>query len=214
VEGDWLRRVRLGAARMPGLLGHGSVLVATSNPTRTSPVKRGKWVLDAMLDEAPPPPPPGTPLLPEKGAAGAAASMRERLAAHRADPACAACHRAMDAIGFGLEPLDAVGRWRERDDGEPIDASGQLADGRRFDGPRELVELLRDDPALVRSLVRHLMTYALGRGLGDDDLAVVDHLARTLGPRATMREAIQAVVASEAFRARSGPAAVAAKEIP
>lgn len=214
VEGDWLRRVRLGERRVPGLLGHGSVLVATSNPTRTSPVKRGKWVLDALLDEAPPPPPPGTPLLPERGAAGAAPSMRERLAAHRADPACAACHRQMDAIGFGLEPLDPVGRARSRDEGEPIDATGQLADGRRFEGPVELAGLLHDDPAVVRSVLRHLMTYALGRGLAGDDLAVVDHIARTLGPDATMRQVIQAVVASEQFRCRAAPPPEPAKETP
>lgn len=203
VDGAWMRRVRTGEARTPGLLGHGSVLVATSNPTRTSPVKRGKWVLEAMLDEAPPPPPPGTPLLIERGPEAERLSMRERLALHRALPDCASCHRRMDAIGFAMETLDAVGRPRSTDRGEPIDARGDLPDGRSFEGPRQLAVLLRGEPAFVRSAVRHLMTYALGRGLRDEDLAVVEGLARELGPDATARSALRAIILTEQFRGRS-----------
>lgn len=205
VDGSWMRRVHTGGHRVPGLLGHASVLIATSNPTRTSPVKRGRWVLEALLDEAPPPPPPGTPLLIERGPEAERTSMRERLALHRASPDCASCHRRMDEIGFALETLDAVGRPRTSERGEPIDARGDLPDGRTVDGPRELAALLRSEPAFARSYLRHLMTYALGRGLRDEDLAVVERLARDIGPRPTARAAIRAIVGTGQFRGRSGP---------
>jgi hypothetical protein len=210
VDGDWLRRVRLADRRVPGLLGHGSVLVATSNPTRTSPVKRGKWVLEAILDAAPPPPPPGVPQLPENGHDGARASVRELLARHRADPACAGCHRRMDAIGLALEPLDAVGRARTRDGEELIEPKGDLPDGRHFEGPRELAVLLANDPATIRSVARHLTVYALGRALRDEDQLIVDAIVRGLPPSPTFRDLIRAIVRSDQFRKRSAPPALAA----
>jgi hypothetical protein len=212
VDGAWMRRVRLGERRVPGLLGHGSVLVATSNPTRTSPVKRGKWVLEAMLDEPPPPPPPGVPQLPEEELARQATTVRELLEIHRRDPGCAGCHRRMDAIGLALEPLSVVGLLRSEDGGRPIDAVGDLPDGRVFDGPFELARMLADDEGLVRSTIRHMMVYALGRSLGDGDRLIVDRMARTLVDerRASFRAVVHAIVASDQFRRRSpAPTAVA-----
>ncbi len=205
VDGAWLRRVHFGPARVPGLLGHASVLIATSNPTRTSPVKRGKWVLEALLDAPPPPPPPGVPQLPEGEAHAQGLSVRELLARHRADPACAGCHRQMDALGLALEPLDAVGRLRVRDGDEPIDARGDLPDGRRFDGPRELASILAADPTFRRSVVRHLLVYALGRTLSEEDQLVVDAIARDLPAAAGLRDVVHAIVRSDQFRRRSPP---------
>jgi hypothetical protein len=197
--------VHFGGARVPGLLGHASVLIATSNPTRTSPVKRGKWVLEALLDAPPPPPPPGVPQLPEGEAHAQGLSVRELLARHRADPACAGCHRQMDALGLALEPLDAVGRLRVRDGDEPIDARGDLPDGRRFDGPRELASILAADPTFRRSVVRHLLVYALGRTLSEEDQLVVDAIARDLPAAAGLRDVVHAIVRSDQFRRRSPP---------
>lgn len=205
VDGDWLRRVRIGDARVRGLLGHASVLVATSNPTRTSPVKRGKWVLEAMLDAAPPPPPPGVPLLPDVAHDAGRDALRTMMERHRADPACAGCHRQMDAIGLALEPLDAVGRWRTRDGDHEIDATGDLPDGRRFDGPRELSAILAKDPAVARSIARHLLVYALGRALREEDQLAVDRIVREAGERPTFRSIIRGIVAGDQFRRRSPP---------
>jgi hypothetical protein len=210
VDGAWLRRVHFGEARVPGLLGHASVLIATSNPTRTSPVKRGKWVLEALLDAPPPPPPPGVPQLPEGDEHTGGLSVRELLARHRADPACAGCHRQMDALGLALEPLDAVGRLRVRDGNETIDARGDLPDGRSFDGPRELASILAADPGFRRSVVRHLFVYALGRTLSEEDQLVVDAILRGLNTDAGLRDVVLAIVRSEQFRRRSPPPSVSA----
>ena len=141
------------------------MLTITSDPTRTSPVKRGKWVLQVLLNAPPPDPPPGVDSLEEGPQVEASLSLRERLEVHRAEPQCAVCHDRMDPLGFGLENYDAVGRWRELDGPHPIDASGVLPDGRRFDGPRELVAVLRGDERFPRAVVRKLLVYALGRGL-------------------------------------------------
>ncbi|MFO0828005.1 MAG: DUF1592 domain-containing protein [Phycisphaerales bacterium] len=203
VDGDWMRLVHIGDRRVPGILGHGSMLVATSNPTRTSPVKRGKWVLDALLDAPPAPPPPGVPPLPDKVAAAGATSMRELLARHRADPACAACHQRMDSYGLALETLDAVGRERFAEQGDAIDATADLPGGRHVNGPRELSAMLSDDPALVRSVVRHLFVYALGRPMTEADDAVVDSMARHLTPQSSLADALAAIVESDAFRLRA-----------
>lgn len=204
VRGAHLRRVETGDLRPPGLLGHGSVLVATSNPSRTSPVKRGKWVLESLLDSPPPPPPPDIPTLPDRRAPGDRETAREQLARHRADPACISCHERMDEIGLAFEGFDAVGRLRLADGAAAIDAAGRLPDGRSFDGPWELAAVLREDPGFRRSLVKHLMVYALGRGLAGDDEATVDHIARTM-PGASLRELVKAIVATDQFRRRSSP---------
>jgi hypothetical protein len=119
----------------------GSVLTVSSYSTRTSPVLRGKWVLDDLLNAPPPDPPPNVPII-DEAAIGASATQREQLEAHRSNPTCAACHRRMDPLGFGLENFDAVGKWRTRDGSFPVDASGALPDGRSFSGPAELTKIL------------------------------------------------------------------------
>ena len=162
-----------------GLLRHGSILLVTSYATRTSPVIRGKWILDNVLGVPPPPPPPNVPELDETAAGGAARSMRERLAGHRAKPACASCHRLMDPVGFAFEHYDAVGRWRDADGGAPIDASGTLFDGSHFDGVAELEDALLARPELfVTTLTEKLLTFATGRGVTYDDAPAVRRIVR------------------------------------
>lgn len=198
-----MRRVAVDTARGGGVLAHAAVLLATSNPTRTSPVKRGKWVLESLLDSAPPPPPPGTPQLPDTaGGASTARSMRELLAAHRADPSCAACHRRMDALGFAFESWDAVGRRRDRVGGLPVDDAGELPDGRTIAGLDALRRELASNPDFLRSLVRHLMTFATGRECGPLDDDHIDRLLEELGPGPTLRDVVIAVATSPAMRMR------------
>jgi hypothetical protein len=150
-----------------GLLGHGSVLTVTSYAHRTSPVMRGKWMLDNVLGSPPPPPPPDIPALPETNTkTGKPLTMREAMALHRNNPACSGCHARMDPLGFALENYDAIGRWRTRLGDTPIDASGALPDGTTFEGSRGLVDaILRNRGAFATTLIERLMTYALGRGL-------------------------------------------------
>jgi hypothetical protein len=151
--------------RRGGLLRHGGILAVTSYPTRTSPVIRGQWVLKNLLGSPPPPPPPDVPALAEN-TVSSTLTVRERLAQHRADPACASCHERMDPVGLALENFDALGRWRDREAGEQIDASGGLPDGSEFAGPDGLEQALLDRPELfVRTLTENLMTFALGRGV-------------------------------------------------
>ena len=151
-----------------GLLNHAGIMTATSNPTRTSIVKRGKWVLEALLDQPPPPPPPGVDGLAEDGG-DTTASLREQMERHRADPSCAACHARMDALGFALEPLDAVGRWRDSDESGPVDARGELPDGRIINGPEELRDV--SDPALRRCGDTHVI-YAWSWASTPDEPAI------------------------------------------
>ncbi|MCZ7639781.1 MAG: DUF1592 domain-containing protein [Verrucomicrobia bacterium] len=132
IEGDAFRRVSLAGTARGGVLTQGSFLTLTSNPTRTSPVKRGKWVLDNLLGEPPPPPPPGVPELEESANARLSGTLRERMEQHRADPMCASCHALMDPIGFGFENFDGIGAWRDRDGEHAIDAAGALASGETF----------------------------------------------------------------------------------
>jgi mono/diheme cytochrome c family protein len=149
-----------------GLLRQGSVLTVTSYATRTSPVVRGKWILDNILGVPPPPPPPAVPPLKENTGEGKALSVRERLALHRANQPCAGCHRLMDPVGFSLENYDAVGRWRAIDEGASIDVSGGLPDGRTFEGVSGLQQALLSRPELfVATFTEKLLTYALGRGV-------------------------------------------------
>jgi mono/diheme cytochrome c family protein len=166
VYGSQFRRVTLTDVNRHGLLGHGSVLTVTSYPNRTSVVQRGKWILENLLSTPPPPPPPDVPEL-KAAPHGKVLSMREQMQVHRANAICAACHGRMDPIGFALENYDAVGRWRGEDAGAPIDASGTLPDGTRFEGPAGLSRLIltkyRDD--FVRTATEKLLTYALGRGV-------------------------------------------------
>jgi hypothetical protein len=180
VDGEQLQRVELDGAQRSGIVTQGSILSISSYATRTSPVLRGKWVLDNLLGAAPPPPPDGIPALVEKDL-GTAASMRQRLEQHRADPSCAACHNAMDPIGFGLENYDAAGAWRTKDGNFDIDSSGTLPDGRSFKGAQELKATLRaKSDIFTRNFTEKLLTYALGRGLERTDRAVVDQITNDL----------------------------------
>ena len=183
VYGSRFRRVEFDGeedhAPRGGLLRQGSILLVTSYATRTSPVIRGKWILDNVLGVPPPPPPPDVPELEDAGAGARAASMRERLAGHRANPACASCHRLMDPVGFAFENYDAVGRWREADGGVQIDASGTLFDGSRFDGVGELQEALLARPELfVTTMAEKLLTFAVGRGVEHYDAPAVRRIVR------------------------------------
>ncbi len=198
VRGERMRRVR----RRGGVLAHASVLTATSNPTRTSPVKRGKWILESLLDEPPPPPPPGLDGLKDDGKHVEGLTLRQRFEQHRKDPMCAACHATMDALGFGLENYDAVGRWRERDGSLPVDATGKLPDGRSFDGPAGLRAILKQDPAFPRSLSKHMLTYALGRGVADADERALGRLVKALQRTPTLRRLVEEIVTLEAFTRR------------
>ena len=179
VYGSRYRRVTLPDDARRGLLGHGSILTVTSHATRTSPVVRGKWVLENILGTPPPPPPPDVPPLPEREETSAVMSMRERMEEHRANPVCASCHERMDPIGFALENFDAVGKWREAEGGAEIDTSGRLPDGTTFSGLPELrgVLLARQDE-FVTTVTEKLLTYALGRGIEYYDRPAIRAIAR------------------------------------
>ena len=180
VTGSHYRRVALPDERRGGLLGHGSILAATSYGNRTSPVLRAKWLLENVLGTPPAPPPPDIPPLPGRGAAGEPRTVRERLAQHRRNAACAVCHAPMDPLGFALENFDAVGAWRTRDAGLPIDAAAVLADGTTaFDGPAGLRRVLLDrSEQFVETVAEKLLTYALGRGIEHYDRPVIRAIVR------------------------------------
>jgi hypothetical protein len=182
VYGSQFQRVTLTDEARRGLLGKGAILTVTSHATRTSPVVRGKWILDNVLNAPPPPPPPDVPSLPEAEESGRVLSMRERMEAHRQNPVCANCHQLFDPIGLAMEGFDAVGRSRERDGGSlgvPIDASGKLMDGTPVDGVVSLRRaLLRQPEIFVGTVVEKLMTYALGRGVTASDMPAVRSIIR------------------------------------
>ena len=179
VHGSHFRRVTPGDDRRAGLLGHGSILTVTSYANRTSPVVRGKWLLENILGAPPPPPPADVPPLEENDVSGAR-SMRERMERHRENPVCASCHAQMDPLGFALENFDAVGRWRDlAEDGGPIDAVAALPDGSRFEGPGGLRRMLGDrGDELVSNVTTRLMTYALGRGVEAHDMPAIRKIVR------------------------------------
>ena len=179
VYGSRFRRVAVGKdTPRGGLLRQGSILTVTSYATRTSPVIRGKWVLENLLGTPPPPPPPNIPAL-KDNTVSASLSVRERLARHRADVACAGCHKLTDPVGFALENFDAVGRWRASEDGRPVDASGGLADGSRFEGVTGLERaLLKRPEVFAGTLTEKLLTFALGRGVGPSDAPAVRKVVR------------------------------------
>lgn len=202
VDGQDHQRIALPDDRRAGLLGHASVLTLTSNPARTSPVKRGKWILENLLGAPPPPPPPEADAF-DEATVMTAASLREQLAEHRAKPSCAVCHDAMDPLGLGLENFGPIGGWRSEDGGGAIDASGILPDGSQFAGASGLRELLRDDPAFVRTVSERLLVYALGRGLERSDRATVQGVLSGLDPeQPTIRAILHGIVESPAFRLR------------
>lgn len=200
-------RVNLPPGERGGILTHASILTATSNPTRTSPVKRGKWIMEQILGSPPPPAPPSVPTLEGQKLEG---NLRQRMERHRADPACASCHTRMDAIGFAFERFDAVGLVRSSDEGAPIDPSGKLPDGRAFAGLGELKKILKADrEKIVRNLAAKLLTFGLGRGLEYYDGPAVDKItASALQSDARFSALVLGVVQSDPFRLRRGTSQV------
>jgi mono/diheme cytochrome c family protein len=185
VQGSHFRRVPLPAdSPRRGLLGHGSILTVTSPAIRTSPVIRGKWILNTILGAPPPDPPPDVPALTERRTQAKAPTIRDRMAQHRANPGCASCHNMIDPAGFALENFDATGKWRTVDESfNPIDASGALPDGAKFNGVVELRAALAARPErFVHTLTEKLMTYALGRGLEHYDMPAVRRILRDTAP--------------------------------
>jgi hypothetical protein len=183
VYGSQFRRVKLDGALdvRRGLLGKGSILLATSVADRTSPVQRGKWVLMNILGTVPPDPPPNVPQLKSADGANAGAdqTMRQRMEQHRANPACASCHRMFDPIGLAMENFDGIGKWRSTEYGHRVDASAQLTDGTKLNGVIELRQaLLRYSPQFVRTFTEKLLTYALGRGVDYPDMPTVRSIVR------------------------------------
>jgi len=211
IEGPAFRRVDMSKnPRGGGVLAHGSVLTISSYSTRTSPVLRGKWILENLLNAPPPPPPPAVPSL-DDSKVGQSASLRQQMEAHRKNPACASCHSRMDPLGFGLENFDAVGAWRSMDGKFPVDATGTLPSGKTFSGPVELkTNLLDSRDAYVRGLTDKLLTYALGRGLERPDRLVINSIAAKLPARNYKLSALVLdIVESLPFQQRRTAAATA-----
>ena len=207
VQGNEFRKVNLTGDQRGGLLTQASVLTVTSNPTRTSPVKRGKWVMENLLGIEIPAPPPGVGQLPDDKHGPVLGTLRQRMEAHRSNPACASCHAQMDPIGFGLENYDAIGKWRSVDGGSPIDSAGQLPGSSvTFKTPGELKTALRGRSAqFVHTLSSRMLTYALGRGVESYDRCTVDTIATTVDKHGDHFSAlIDAIVTSDAFRERRG----------
>ncbi len=206
IEGEAFVPIKLPAERVGGILGHGSFLTLTSNPTRTSPVKRGKYVLENLLGTPPPPPPPEVPDLDDRNRAELHGTLRQRMEQHRVDPACASCHARMDPIGFGLEQFDGVGARRQSDEGAPIDPAGQLVSGEKFAGPAELRAILlskkRGD--FLRCCGEKMLTYALGRGLEYYDRIAIEKVARSLDKDPSFSNLVFQVVNSVPFQMRRG----------
>jgi hypothetical protein len=196
--------VKLKDLNRGGILGMPGILAVTSFPDRTSPVKRGVWVLEQVLGEQVPPPPPNVPAL-EKQTAVENLTLRERTELHRKDPTCANCHKVLDPIGFGLENFDAVGRWRDQDDaGGAIDAAGELPGGKRFTSPKELKAIIGARKSdLARNVTEKLLAYALCRQLEGYDEIVVDHLMKTIAKDGyRMQTLITEIVTSYSFTNR------------
>jgi Protein of unknown function (DUF1592)/Protein of unknown function (DUF1588)/Protein of unknown function (DUF1587)/Protein of unknown function (DUF1585)/Protein of unknown function (DUF1595)/Ca-dependent carbohydrate-binding module xylan-binding len=199
--GTGVRRVDLSSTNRLGIITQGLPLTVTSHADRTSPVKRGQWVLSQLLCAPPPPPPPSVEGLPMQMVP--TGSLRQRLEAHRADPVCRSCHDVMDPIGFGLENFDGTGMFRSMDGAFAIDSTGELPGGARFDGPRTLARLIQDDPRFPRCVTKQVMTYALGRGLNERDDAQLDRIVRDwTASGQELRALIERVVLSDAFRLR------------
>jgi hypothetical protein len=214
VQGSYYRRVDLGAeSPRSGLLGQGSILTVTSYATRTSPVLRGKYVLDNLLASPPPPPPPDVPALAtEAEDTGTPLTMRDAMVRHRADPACAGCHAKMDPIGFALEHFDAVGRWRDDDEGKPIVTASELPDGSVVDGLEGVQALLLAKPELfVSALTEKLLMYALGRNVQYYDAPAIRAAVRGAAAKSYEFSAIvEGIAASAPFQMRTAQAAAGA----
>ncbi|HEY6509898.1 MAG TPA: DUF1592 domain-containing protein, partial [Vicinamibacterales bacterium] len=205
VYGTQFRRVPVPNDARRGLLGHGSILTVTSQPNRTSPVLRGKWILDNLLGTPPPPPPAVVPPLKENSERDRPLTMREQMEEHRANPACASCHTLMDPLGFALENFDGVGGWRASDARAPIDPSVELADGTRVDGPVALRRVLLERPEVfVGTMTEKMLTYALGRGLEYYDMPSVRAIVADAGRRGyRFSSLVGGIVGSVPFQMRA-----------
>lgn len=208
VKGDSFRKVTYRAEdKRRGVLTHASILTLTSNPTRTSPVKRGKWVMEQILGTPPPEAPEGVPALEEQDAADPKMSLREQFALHRADPGCASCHIEMDAIGFAFEHYNAIGQWREKEGRHPINAAGELPDGSKFKDSLGLISVIEESrkDLFVNNLARMMMTYGIGRGLDYYDKCEIQKIADIMNKNDNrFHVLVSAVVKSDAFQKRSG----------
>ena len=202
VTGDKFRKVSLQDYPRAGVLTQGSILTLTSNPDRTSPVKRGKWILANILGTPPPDPPAEVPELAAAQKESPQGTLKEQLALHRKNPSCAICHRQMDPLGLGLENFDAVGRWRDLDNGKKIDPRGSLPNGDKFNNPLELVAVIRGrQEGFCRALAGKMLTYATGRGLQYYDRCAVDDIIKRMdegGNRFSVL--VTEVVLSDPFR--------------
>jgi hypothetical protein len=205
IHGPDFQRVELKTDQRGGILSHASVLTVTSYPTRTSPVIRGKYVLENILGAPPPAPPPDVPAL-DEAAVGEKASMREQLQQHRANPACSTCHERMDTLGFGLENYDAIGKWRTQDGKFPVDSAGTLPSGKSFTTPAQMRDILQDQlPEFARCLTEKMLTYSLGRGLERYDNKTVREITRKLeGSGYEFRALVHEIVQSLPFLMRRG----------
>ncbi len=204
VQGEEFVEVSLEGLPRQGVLTHASVLTLTSYPGRTSPVQRGKWILENLFGDGPPPAPPNVPELEAAAEETEGLSVREQMAVHRTNPVCASCHQVMDPLGLGLENFDGIGRWREKEHGQPVDASGELPDGRQFRGPQELSEILlsrRED--FFRTMAEKMLTYATGRGLEYYDKCVIDDCVAHMNQNDhRFSSLVEAIVRSDAFMKR------------
>jgi len=181
VAGPELRRVKLTDPQRRGLLAQASLLTLTSHATRTSPVERGKWIMEVFLNNPPPPPPPGVPDFEATPGAkeGRSLTVRERMEEHRANPTCNSCHKMMDPIGIALENFDVTGRWRVRDNGNLVDPVGNLYDGTKMEGPNGLrAALMKHQDMFFTSFTERLMTYALGRRVEYYDMPAIRKIIR------------------------------------
>ena len=205
VSGPEFRRVAAPDARRGGVLGMGAILTLTSYPQRTSPVLRGKWVLEELLGTPPPPPPNNVKVLPPDDRPKDGLSFRQRLEQHRKDANCASCHARLDPPGFGLENFDPIGRWRDEIAGQPVDSSGEMVGGRKFTGPSELKALLMAEkkPQILRNISSKMLAYALRRGLEPFDSATIKEILSAVESSGERSQAlVLAIVRSYPFQYR------------
>jgi hypothetical protein len=216
VAGTEFRRVSVSDPQRRGVLGQASVLTLTSHATRTSPVDRGKWVMEVFLNSPPPPPPPGVPDLEATPGAheGRLLTVRERMEEHRKNPTCASCHKMMDPIGLALENYDVTGRWRTRDNGTAVDSRGELWDGTPVQSPADLRDaLLKRRESLLRTFTKNLMAYAIGRRVEYYDMPTIRTIVRTANATDDRISAyIMGIVNSPAFRMQKAEAAAESKQ--
>jgi mono/diheme cytochrome c family protein len=206
VYGSHFRKVTVADPQRQGLLGQGSILAVTSYDNRTSPVKRGNWLLENIVGAPSPPPPPNVPSLPENDPNKQVLTMRERMAAHRKNPVCASCHTRIDPLGFALEVFDGIGKARTNDGGNLIDTAGELPNGAKFHDVQQLRELLIHPPdRFVETVTAKLLTYAVGRGIEYYDLPAVRQIARDAGPGYRWSSVILGIIKSVPFQMRDAP---------